>query len=245
MATNRHVSIAKLELEELLRNKGNPHTKLRFDELGEELTSKILEMYDELVNKPTIIAEKLIETIQLDYDSEEDRLKVDNERKRAWDILETITDIDTINEIRSIITHKKGQKYYTRLAILNMIYHRINELITLENSKKRLKILKSQVKLLENKLSTVCLKRREKSIQLELKLAKKSKQSKSDNEEDEKIYFIKTEISRMKEDAKKILTRAHLKTLNWYNRDKIIEKTVDHFADNVLKTDKLLNELLS
>lgn len=242
MATNRHVSIAKLELEELLRNKGNPHTKLRFDELGEDLTSKIIQIYDELINKPTIIAEKLIETIQLDYDSEEDRLKVDNERKRAWDILETITDIDTIKEIRSIITHKKGQKYYTRLAILNMIYHRINELITLENSKKRLKILKSQVKLLENKLSTVFLKRREKSIQLELKLAKKSKQSKSDNEEDEKI---KTEISRMKEDAKIILTRAHLKTLDWYNRDKIIEKTVDHFADNVLKTDKLLNELLS
>lgn len=234
MATNRHVSIATLE--RLLRNKGNSHTKLpRLDELDEDLTSKIIQIYDELINKPKIIAEKLINTIQSDYDHEKDHLKVQDERKRAWDILETITDIETLNEIIEIISHNEVQ-IYLRYAILNMIYHRYNELETLEKEKERLKILKSKVKLLENKLSIVYLKRREKS---------KSKQSKSDNEEDEKIYFIKTKISRMKDEAKKILTRAHLKTLNWYNRDKIIEKTVDHFEDNVLKTDKFLNDLLS
>jgi hypothetical protein len=133
MATNRQVSIATLE--RLLRNKENPHTglpitKLRLDELGEDSTSKILQMYEELVNKPKNIAEKLIETMKSDDESE---------RERARDILGTITDIETIEKITSIIAKTELSNDRQHYPILYLLYERIKELQAVEKHQKNLK----------------------------------------------------------------------------------------------------------
>ena len=159
--TNRYVTIKALE--KLLRIKNLsltglptrlptrlPVSPLRLDKLDDDARYNILLKYDELVNKPKLIANKLIDTIKSDFYSEEDRKKVNSEREKAKIILETITDIDTINEIRVIIGNQKKQLGNKHHSIWNLIQERIIELVVVEQQQEKLKDLNSIVKTFES-----------------------------------------------------------------------------------------------
>jgi hypothetical protein len=248
--TNRHVTIKALE--KLLkiktisptglptrpptglptRSSGSP---LRLDKLDDDARYNILQKYSELVNKPKIIAKKLIDTIKSDVDSEEDREKVNSEREKAKIILETITDIDTINEIRVIIDNQKkqlGNKHYSIwYSIWYLIQERIIELVVVEQQREKLKDLNSIVKTFESYFTKI--KKDKRSIS-RFKTRSKSEEKNTFDNLDTIFLIIKEEQAK----AKNILTRAYLKTLlnmNISDKQRMIEKTVQEVEDNVMK----------
>jgi hypothetical protein len=202
------------------RSSGSP---LRLDKLDDDARYNILQKYSELVNKPKIIAKKLIDTIKSDFDSEEDR-------EKAKIILETITDIDTINEIRHIINKRieLGNKHNT---IWRLIQERFTELVVVEKQREKLKDLNSIVKTFESDFTKI--KKDKRSIS-RLKTRSKSEEKKIFDNLDTIFLIIKEEQAK----AKNILTRAYLKTLlnmNISDKQRMIEKTVKEVEDNVMK----------
>jgi len=248
--TNRHVTIKALE--KLLRIKTisptrlptrsltRPPTRLptrssgsplRLDKLDDDARYNILLKYGELVNKPKIIANKLIDTIKSDFDSEEDRKKVNSEREKAKIILETITDIDTINEIRVIIDNQKKQLGNKHHSIWYLIQERFIELVVVEQQQEKLKDLNSIVKTLESDFTKI--KKDKRSIS-RLKTRSNSEEKKLLDNLDTIFLIIKEEQAK----AKNILTRAYLKTLlnmDISDKQRMIEKTVQEVEDNVVK----------
>lgn len=243
--TNRHVTIKALE--KLLkiktisptglptrpptglptRSSGSP---LRLDKLDDDARYNILQKYSELVNKPKIIAKKLIDTIKSDFDSEEDREKVNSEREKAKIILETITDIDTINEIRVIIDNQKKQLGNKHYSIWYLIQERFIELVVVEQQREKLKDLNSIVKTFESDFK---IKKDKRSIS-RFKTRSKSEEKNTFDNLDTIFLIIKEEQAK----AKNILTRAYLKTLlnmNISDKQRMIEKTVQEVEDNVMK----------
>jgi len=125
------------------------------NDLSEDLRFYISNEYSKLVNKAKNIAEKIIGIIKSDYENPTQRKEALNERVQAKDILKTITDIDTINEIRHIINDqsKKLGNYY--FPIFFLIQERFIELVVIKNQQEKLEILNNEEKKLKLKLTEI------------------------------------------------------------------------------------------
>jgi hypothetical protein len=125
------------------------------NDLSEDLRFYISNEYSKLVNKAKNIAEKIIGIMKSDYENPTQREEALNERVQAKDILKTITDIDTINEIRHIIndqSKKLGNNYF---PIFFLIQERFIELVVIKNQQKKLEILNNEKKNLKLKLTEI------------------------------------------------------------------------------------------
>jgi hypothetical protein len=208
---------------------------LRLNDLKEDIRYKIAHEYSNLVNKPKNIAEELIKTIISDFENEKDREKVNRERDKAKTILETIADINIIDEIYRFVIENKQliSNNNVMLSILYLINVRKIELEVVEQQKQKLKDLNYIVKTLESQFT---------KIKKDTKSKSNSAANKILNDVDTIFLIIKEEQDK----AKKILTRDYLKTLNINISDKqrMIEKTVKEVEDNVKKELDKANNLL-
>ena len=128
---------------------------LGLNDLSEDLRFLISNKYSKLVNKAKNIAQKLIDIMKSDIENSTQHNDALNERIEAKNILKTITDIDTINEIRNIIDNQSKQlgKYYFPIFVL--IQERFIELVAIINQQKKLEILNNEEKNLKSKLTEI------------------------------------------------------------------------------------------
>ena len=203
------------------------------NDLSEDLRFYITNEYSKLVNKAKNIAEKLIEIMKSDYENPTQYKEALNERIQAKNILKTITDIDTINEIRHIINNQSKQlgNYYFPIFVL--IQERFIELVVIINQQKKLEILNNEEKKLKLKLTEIkhILNNEIKNI-TDVKYKHIYNDIKLLFEETTNIfdkinnYFLN--IKKSQDEAKKILTQNYRNTLSdeLSKRQRIIEDTI-------------------
>jgi hypothetical protein len=224
-----------------------PSSPLGLKDLIYDVRYKISRDYNDLVNKPQIIANELIEVIQSDFENETDKNKVDSERDKAKIILEPITDINIIDEIRQIINdinYKKslGYKYF---SIFYLIQEKFIELVIIKNEKQKLKDLNDIVKILESQFTKI-----KENIQSQQTLNRTVNRTSNRTTIQNLINNVDTIFLKIKEEqdkANKILTRNYLKTLikkNISDKQRIIEGAVKEVEDNVKKELDKANNLL-
>lgn len=176
-----------------------------------------------------------------DYENPTQYEEALNERIQAKKILKTITDIDTINEIRHIINNQSKQlgNYYFPIFVL--IQERFIELVVIINQQKKLEILNNEEKNLKLKLTKI-----KHILNNEIKNITDVKYNHIYN--DIKLLFEETtiifdiinnyfiNIKNSQNEAKKILTQNYRNTLpdELSERQRIIE-------DSILKLNMLLN----
>ena len=206
---------------------------LGLKDLSEDLRFYITNEYSKIVNKAKNIAKKLIEIMKSDYENPTQYEEALNERIQAKKILKTITDIDTINEIRHIINNQSKQlgNYYFPIFVL--IQERFIELVVIINQQKKLEILNNEEKNLKLKLTKI-----KHILNNEIKNITDVKYNHIYN--DIKLLFEETtiifdiinnyfiNIKNSQNEAKKILTQNYRNTLpdELSERQRIIEDSI-------------------
>ena len=203
------------------------------NDLSEDLRFLISNKYSKLVNKAKNIAQKLIDIMKSDIENSTQHNDALNERIEAKNILKTITDIDTINEIRNIIDNQSKQlgKYYFPIFVL--IQERFIELVAIINQQKKLEILNNEEKNLKSKLTEINNILNKEIINIaDIKYEHIFDAIKLQFKEAKKIfdeinkYFIN--IKKLQDEAKNILTQNYRNTLSakLSERQRSIENTI-------------------
>ena len=182
--------------------------------LNGDILRKIAETYSEMVNKPKEIAEKLVEATKK------------SEKSKVKNILETITDIKRLAEIRRIISdnYDDGTEKLTDLILL--IMSKNIELLVVKKQQEKLRVLK--VKVIAFKHNLRVLKDTGYKYNFDIR------------EILESGYDIVRKLKIEQDKANNILTPNYIKTLpeNIHERQNSIEKSIS-------ECESKMNELLN